>query len=415
MLDFREIVGTKMNNKKVLIAGAGIAGLTLAYWLKKYGFNPTLIEKHKSLRTEGYKLDIRGAAVDVVKRMGLYPVIDQSKTDIQRALFVDRDGKIVTEMTPDLCGVRAEGDLEIVRGDLCQILFQAVGEIECLFDNSIASLSENEKGVHVTFEKGGPCLYDLVIGADGLHSKVRQLGFGDESKFLKELGIYISFYSIPNYLGLDRVEVEYHLQSKFAIAYCPAIGMAKAGFAFSSEPLKLDRFDKDKQQKLMQEVFQDAGWEVPRFLELMKEAPDFYFDCMAQVQMPKWTNGRLALVGDAAYAVSPIAGQGASVALVGSFVLAGELLEAGGDYHKAFERYEEALRLFIKENQGLAQMSQALMKGGSTSWIQAMLYGLVQFLARILPGNMIQFFKKIGLKRTTKAAQAINLKKYQIF
>src|ERR1700738_3174346 len=130
-----------MKNKHVLISGAGIAGLTLAYWLKKYGFVPTIVEKYPALRTEGYKLDIRGIAVEVIKRMGLQPAIFEARTEIQRALFVDSFGKILTETTPDLCGVRAKGDLEIVRGNLCQILFKHIGDTECLFNDSIKNIS----------------------------------------------------------------------------------------------------------------------------------------------------------------------------------------------------------------------------------------------------------------------------------
>lgn len=401
-----------MKNKNILISGAGIAGLTLAYWLKQYGFIPTIVEKHPTLRTEGYKLDIRGVAVEVVRRMGLQSAIFEARTEIQKALFVDSSGKILKETSPDLCGVRAEGDLEIVRGDLCQILFKQVDNIDYLFGDSIKNISESEKGVHVEFERNEPRLFDLVVGADGLHSKVRKLVFGDEFHFLQELGLYISFYSIPNFLHLDRVEIEYHSPKRFVIAYCPRDGMAKAGFAFSSQPLQFDLSDQNQQQKFLQEAFVDAGWEVPRLLAFMKETPDFYFDCIAQIHMPHWTKGRMALVGDSGYAVSPIAGQGASVALVGAYVLAGELAKAQGDYTKAFACYEESLREFVKKNQKLARMSVTLMEGGDSSWLASTIVWLNHHLSRLLPASWIQFCKNWGLRQTTKAANAITLKDY---
>jgi 2-polyprenyl-6-methoxyphenol hydroxylase-like FAD-dependent oxidoreductase len=402
-----------MKNKNILISGAGIAGLTLAYWLKKYGFVPTIVEKHPTLRTEGYKLDIRGVAIEVVKQMGLQSAIFDSRTAIQKALFVDSSGKVVTETSPDLCGVRAEGDLEIVRGDLCQILFKQIGDVECLFGDSIKNISQNENGVHVEFARNESRLFDLVVGADGLHSKVRKLGFGEESQFLRELGLYISFYSIPNFLHLDCVEIEYHSPKRFAIAYCPRDGMAKAGFAFSAQPTQFDLHDLSQQQQFLQEAFVGAGWEIPRFLAFMKEAPDFYFDCMAQVHMPHWTNGRIALVGDSGYAVSPLAGQGSSVALIGAYVLAGELAEAQGDYSKAFQEYENCLRDFVKKNQNLSKMSVALMEGNGSSWLTSTIIWLGHYLGRLMPGKLIQFFKKLGLKQTTKAANALKLKEYQ--
>ncbi len=390
---------------KVLISGAGIAGLTLAYWLKRYGWTPILIEKHPDLRAEGYKIDIRGKAVEVIKQMGLHPAIFEARTQIREARFVDGSGKLIAQTNPDLCGVRSDGDLEIVRGRLCQILYQNLGDTECLFGDSIKSLVENGDGVGVEFEKGRARSFDLVIGADGLHSKVRQLAFGNESGFLRELGLYVSFYSIPNYLELDQVEIEYHMPKRFAIAYCPKDGMAKAGFAFSGKPGQHElHHHPEHQKKFLREAFADAGWEVPRFLHLMNESPDFYFDCMAQIHMPHWTKGRVALIGDAGYAVSPIAGQGASVALVGAYVLAAELAKMQKDYKSAFLNYETTIKDFVKKNQDLAKMSGNLVS--TPLW-------LMKIFFRWMPKNGIQFFKNLGLRKTTKAANAINLSVYE--
>lgn len=295
---------------------------------------------------------------------------------------------------------------------MCQILFDQIGDVECLFDDSIKHLSESEKGVHVEFEKNEPRLFDLVIGADGLHSKVRKLVFGDESLFLRQLGLYVSFYSIPNFLHLDRVEIEYYLPKKFVIAYCPRDGVAKAGFAFSAQS-QYDLREQSLQQKLLEETFINSGWEVPRLLSFMKDSPDFYFDCMAQVDMPHWWKGRVALAGDSGYAVSPIAGQGSSLALVGAYVLASELAEAGGDYTQAFPRYDECLREFVKKNQELCKMSARLMEGKDSSWITSALIWLSHHLMQLLPGSWIQFCKNWGLRQTTKAANALALKDYQ--
>lgn len=401
-----------MKNKTILISGAGIAGLTLAYWLKQYGFVPIIVEKHPTLRTEGYKLDIRGIAMEVIKRMGLHSAIFEARTQIEKALYVDRSGKVLTETSPELVGVRAKGDLEIVRGDLCQILFKQIGDVECLFGDSITNMTQNEKGVEVTFERNRPRFVDLVIGADGLHSRVRKLVFGEESHFLRESGLYVSYYSIPNFLDLDRVEIEYHLDKGFAIAYCPRDGLAKAGFAFYSPPPQVDLRDKSQQQRFLREAFIDAGWQVPRLLSYMKESSDFYFDCIAQIHMPHWTKGRVALVGDAGYAVSPVAGQGTSVALVGAYVLAGELAEAEGNYIRAFQRYEEGLLAFVKKNQKLAQFSITLMKRKSSRWFTPILDCLNHEWLRWLPTSLIQISKKWMLRRTAKAANALKLKDY---
>lgn len=362
---------------------------------------------------EGYKLDIRGAAVEVLDRMGLRDEVYAARTQIKRALYVNHTGNVVAESSPDLCGVRSDGDLEIVRADLCAILSKAMGDVECLFGNSIRSLTQTDSDVRVDFGDGSHRNFDLVIGADGLHSRVRELAFGSEAEFLHNLGLHISFYSIPNYLHLDRVEIEYHSGTKFAIAYCPQNGIAKAGFAFASQGNDDNLRERAQQEQYLAQAFAGSSWEIPRLLEHMSNSPDFYFDCMAQIRMPQWTKGRFALVGDAGYAVSPLAGQGTSVALVGAYVLAGELAAAKGDFKLGFTNYENALRGFVAQNQALAKMSQTLLSPSSNSWAARAVLWVNELLTRWLPARWIHYVKNLGLKRTHAAANAIALKDYE--
>jgi len=395
-----------MKNKHVLISGAGVAGLTLAYWLKKQGFVPTLIEKHPSLRTGGYKIDLRGVALEILKRMGIYSTIVEQRTAIDHAICVDKQGNQVAEMTADLSGTRLEGvDLEIMRGNLCVIMKQAIEDVECLYGDSIVRLTENLDGVCVEFEKSIPRTFDLVIGADGLHSTVRKLIFGDESNFSKEFGVYVSVFSIPNFLNLTACEIEYHSPQRYVNVYRDRNDPnAKAAIAFSL-PEPFSSRDPKEQKRMMEKVFADSGWEMPRILEAMQESPDFYFDAMAQIHMPTWSKGRVTLVGDAAYSATPMSGQGTSIAIAGAYVLAGELAEAQGDYKRAFFRYEQLVRPFAEKNQALAKMSARIMKSSSYSkWIN--------LIGSLLPAKVILYFKKLGLKRTTKAANALILKDY---
>jgi 2-polyprenyl-6-methoxyphenol hydroxylase-like FAD-dependent oxidoreductase len=387
----------KMKNKRVLISGAGISGLTTAYWLKQYGFEPTVVERHPLLRTGGYKIDIRGAAIEVIKKMGAYPVVLEGITEIQGATIIDSSGKPATELTADLCGGRVEGDIEIMRGDLCEILFKHIGEIDSLFGDYITQITQKEEGVYVEFAQNEPRMFDLVIGADGLHSAVRKLVFGEESYFLKELGMYIAVYRVPNFLNLDRREIEYFEAQKFVNVYSSRGDVdATVGFAFASE-----------QQKLLEEAFTNVGWEIPRFLAAMKGVPDFYFDSAAQIRMPHWWEGRVALVGDAGYAPSPLSGQGTSVAIVGGYVLAGELAKAEGDPTLAFTEYEKELRRFVKKNQELVKMNVALMAEKDT-WIA----WLHRQLMELLPGSWLELLKKWGTKRIHEAANDLELKNY---
>lgn len=396
----------RMKNKNVLISGAGVAGLTLAYWLKKFGFNTTLIEKHPVLRTGGYKIDIRGAALEILKKMDLHQQVLENRTAIRRAISVDEAGQQVAEMSADFSGSRIEGvDIEIMRCQLCRLLKESVGEIECLFGEVITALEETSVGINVTFEKSSPRLFDIIIGADGLHSNVRRLGFGPESLFSKEFGVYVAVFSIPNFLKLDTAEIEHFSNQRFLNLYKDKNDShVTVSLAFSSpEPFDLRSSQAQKQQ--ICKVFADFGWEMQKILAAMNESQDFYFDSTAQIHMPAWSKGRIALVGDAAYSPTPMSGQGTSIAIIGAYVLAGELAEAKGDFKKAFQNYESQLRPFIKLNQDLAKTSAAIMSGSFYSKI-------VFKLLALMPKFCIHYFKNQTLQRISKAANAITLKEY---
>ncbi len=384
-----------MQNQRILISGAGVAGLTLAFWLRKYGFTPTLIERNPMLRKGGYKIDIRGVAIEVVKEMGLYDKILNEHTEIRGATFIDHEGKEITEMHGDLYGLRVGEDVEIMRGDLCQILASSVEGIETIYDDEILHIGEP---CDVTCKKSKTRSFDLVIGADGLHSRVRKLTFGEEKDFIKPLGLYISIFSIPNFLELDRWEMEYQEAKRFLNVFSiKGEEAAKAAFVFLS---KEEMGKISNPQELLQEEFSHAGWKVGEILSHMKNAPDFYFDVVAQIHMPKWSQGRIALLGDAAYSASPMSGQGTSLALVGAYVLAKELYLAQGDYKTAFEKYEKNLRSFVKKNQQLAIHSVQAVTGMGKS-----------YLPRWLFKYWLEWSQKNTLKRIHKAANAYPLRR----
>ncbi len=309
-------------------------------------------------------------------------------------------------MSTDLLGTRLEGvDLEIMRGTLCLIMKEALEDIDCLFGDSITQITDSTDGVSVKFEKNKTRTFDIVIGADGLHSKVRRLTFGDESNFLQEFGVFVSVFSIPNFLAEADCEIEHHSLRKFVNIYRdPKDNNAKVAIAFSVDKPFHSR-NPDEQKKLLEEVFTSSGWKMPQILEAMKNSPDFYFDSMAQIHMPNWSKGNIALVGDAAYSPTPMSGQGTSVAITGAYVLAGELAAAQGESKIAFAHYEQLMRPFAKKNQDLVKMSARIMK---SSFYSIWLYQL----GSIMPTKLIHYFKTLALKRTTKAANAITLKEY---
>src|SRR5262245_498836 len=398
---------------RVLISGAGPAGLTTAYWLRRYGYSPTIVERAPSLLVGGYKIDVRGAALQVLREMGVHDAVVAAHTDMQGAVLVDKEGNVINRMSGDDFGHRVGGDVEIVRGTLCQILRDHLGEVELLFGDTIQGITQSSNSAQVQFTKNGVREFDCVIGADGLHSNVRRIVFGEESRFLRDLGLYLCVYSIPNYLKLDRMEIQYSELGRIAAIWSSRGDTnVRACFGVAAPSLQIGLHDRLQQQQALKTVYEGIGWEVPHLLEMMPEALDWYFDKAAQIVMPRWSQGRVALVGDAAYCASPMSGQGTSLALIGAYVLAGELAAASDDYQVAFAEYESAMRTFIEANQALGLRSSKIMLSGERKSVGGWL--LKQFM-RIIPGPVTEWLINRGTERITKAANAISLKDYSSF
>jgi 2-polyprenyl-6-methoxyphenol hydroxylase-like FAD-dependent oxidoreductase len=399
-----------MKNRTVLISGASIAGTTLAYWLHRHGFTPTVVERAPSIREGGYKIDIRGVALEIVTRMGIMDEIRRERTDVRGGSVVNAAGRRVKSMDGDSFGGRESHDAEILRGDLNRVIYDLTkGEVEYLFDNSIASLTNASEGVRVTFESGETRDFDLVLGADGLHSNTRALAFGPEERFVRDLGYYVSIFSVPNHLDLDRWELTYVSAGRTTLTYSTAKDTgAKAMFLFASEPLKYDHRDRAAQQRLLGDAYAGEGWEVPRLIAGMDDATDFYFDSLSQVHMDRWSKGRVALVGDSAYCASPASGQGTSLALVGAYVLAGELAAADGDHEAGFDGYEREMRHFAEQNQNLGpvHIRQMVMRSKAQVWFSMKMLSVLQHV----PGKDRMIAKV--LEPIQKAANAITLKSY---
>ncbi|MGE7883956.1 FAD-dependent monooxygenase [Bacillus sp. NPDC094077] len=393
---------------RVLISGASIAGPALAYWLHRYAFNVTVIERAPTLRTGGFGVDIRGAAITVLKEMGILDQVRAADTNSTGVHFVNDKGKIEGRISEVSMGNQQGVDIEIMRSDLSNILYDlAKDTVEYIWDDSITSVHETEAGVEVQFVHCKPQTFDLVIGADGLHSNVRTLTFGDEAQFKRTLGCYISIFTLENYLNLDRCTLIYSIPGKTVGMYSALDNTeAKGMFLFQSKPLKYDRYDVKVQKSIVENVFLGhSGWETSHLLKTMKEATDFYFDEICQIHMSKWSKGRIALVGDAAYGPSPLSGQGSSLALVGAYVLAGELNAAHGDYAHAFVAYEQEMRDFVERNQKIGLMAAKSMVEKSKFKIT-----LRNLMFRVPTLMTVQF--KLISKMIAKAANGIELKDY---
>jgi 2-polyprenyl-6-methoxyphenol hydroxylase-like FAD-dependent oxidoreductase len=327
-------------NEQILISGASIAGPTVAFWLAKHGFRPTVVERAPGLRTGGNGVDVRGQAVEVAERMGIMPRIRAAATDVIGTSFVDSTNRSVARI--DMQAIQRKygsGEVEIMRGDLVAILHQATKDgVEYVFDDSIRTLQQDDDGVTVSFDRGATRRFDLVIGADGLHSVVRRLVFGPEERFLRYLRHYFAFATADPALGADRWMTIYNLPGKMAGVYRSGNHAgAKAYLMFRQlEPLTYDHRDLEQQRRLLAGVLAD---------------PELYFDSLSQVRMPSWSSGRVTLVGDAAHCASPVCGCGAMLGMIGAYRLAGELSAGQGDHRAAFARYEEGHRPLVERSQ----------------------------------------------------------------
>ncbi|OBB80099.1 hypothetical protein A5760_01460 [Mycobacterium colombiense] len=346
---------------RVLVSGASVAGAAAAFWLGRHGFSVTVVERHRGPRPGGQAIDVRGPALTVLERMGLLGAAQKRKTQIQGSSVVDRDGNELsrdTESTPT-GGPIDSPNIELLRDDLVELLYGASQwTAEYLFDDTITALQDDGAAVRVTFERAAPRSFDLVIGADGLHSNVRRLVFGPEEDFIERLGTHAAIFTVPNFLDLDYWQMWHYGDASMAGVYSARNNTeARAMVGFMDTDLRIDYRDTAAQLAELERRMAGDGWVRPQLLEYMRTAPDFYFDEMSQIKMDRWSRGRVALVGDAGYCCSPLSGQGTSVALLGAYILAGELKAASQDgtvdYEAGFANYQREFSDYVKRNQWL--------------------------------------------------------------
>src|SRR5262245_32513000 len=343
-------------NERILISGASIAGPTVAFWLARHGFWPTVVERAPGLRAGGNGVDVRGEAVEVAERMGIMPRIRAAATDVIGTAFVDSTSRSVARI--DMQALQRKygsGEVEIMRGDLAAVLHEAtMDDVEYVFDDSISTLQQDDDGVTVTFERGATRRFDLVIGADGLHSTVRPLVFGPEERFLRYMRHYFAFATADPALGADRWMTIHNRPGRMAGVYRSGNHTgAKAYLMFRQpEPLTYDHRDIEQQKHLLREAYGGvSSWHVPQLLAGALADPELYFDSLSQVRMPSWSAGRVTLVGDAAHCASPVSGSGAMLGMIGAYRLAGALSAQQGDHRAAFARYEECHRPLVERSQ----------------------------------------------------------------
>lgn len=341
-----------MTQKKILISGASIAGPTLAYWLDRFGFVTTIVERADSLRLGGQNVDIKGTAQKVAQLMGIEDEIRAADTGELGVRFVNKDNITKAELPKGESNL-GTSELEILRGDLVKILYKHTKDnVEYIFGNQITELTEFKDGVKVTFKNGDKRDFDLVICADGIRSRTRYLIFGDEP-IVRPVGLYVSYFTIPRASSDSLWARWYNATNSRVIVMRPDNeGTTRASFSFLSKPMGYEKLSSSEQNEILKQKFSDAGWEATRVLSALENNTDIYFDAISQVIAPRWSKGRCAMTGDAAFCPSPLTGMGVSLSVLGAYILAGEL-SRNSDYQKAFAEYENVFRPYVTKIQKL--------------------------------------------------------------
>jgi 2-polyprenyl-6-methoxyphenol hydroxylase-like FAD-dependent oxidoreductase len=344
--------------KSVLISGAGIAGATLAWWLARSGFAVTVVERAGAARSSGNPVDVKGAALAAATAMGLDGKLRETATRVREILFVGADGRALARIGMEAFST---GDsIELPRGDLARLLYEAGrDDAEYLFGDQVTAVAEDQDGLDVRFESGAERRFDLLFGADGLHSQVRRLMFGGEAGFVRHMGLYVATFPLPGE-GADPNAVLVHNRPGRAVSIHPARGEALCGLIFRQpEVIGFDYRDQARHRRILMEAYDGVGWRAPELIERAMTTSDLYFDSVSRVTLASWSRGRVALVGDAASCIS-LFGDGSSLAIAGARIL-GEELAAVPNHASAFARYEQRHRRAVDPGLRYAWLAAALI------------------------------------------------------
>ena len=349
-------------NGNVLISGAGVAGLAAAYWLDRAGLTTTLVELAPAFRRGGQAIDIRGVALDVVSAMGLLDDARAWRTRLKGMSMLDADGNEIhrTEERTFSAGRLDSEDIELFRDDLCELLMGAMSDrVEFIYGDSIAAIADRGDGAAVTFASGLERKFDLLIGADGIYSTVRTKCFAKESSFVFPLGMVLALFSIPNLIDLTDWQLG-HRQDGVGYVIYPSHDKSelRIGVGFAAPESAVARSDTEAQKRMVAAKCAHLKGAFPQFIDAMNATNQFYFNELAQIRMPSWSKGRVVLAGDAAHCASPFSGQGTSLALVGAFVLARELVRNWSNPAQAFAAYEHRMWPYVNLNQALVDLTR---------------------------------------------------------
>ena len=374
---------------KILISGGGIAGLTCAYWLHRQGHQPIVIEKAKQLRKEGYLIDFVGTGWDVANRMNLVPQLEQKALPVSGVRYPNSQGETAARFDLDTLKKAlniTDKFMTLNRADLEEVLYDAVkNDVEVRFDCSIEHINQTAKAVTATLTGGQQETFELLVGADGIHSNTRELVFGNEAEFAAYLGYQVATCIIPAGIAIGDDLVTYNEPDRQANLYRVDDDEMLAFFIYKAADA--GHVPQAKRKTRLQAKFAGAEWRLPEMLAMIADDTPIFMDTVTQIMMPTWHNGRIVLIGDAAYCLTLISGQGASMAMGGAYFLA-QALQQSPDYQTAFLQYENRLRPTIEETQEKARRFAPRFVPGSQFqiWLNNRIVKLsnISFFSRII-------------------------------
>jgi 2-polyprenyl-6-methoxyphenol hydroxylase-like FAD-dependent oxidoreductase len=348
--------------QRILISGAGVTGLALAYWLKRLGMGVTVIERSPGFRRGGHAIDVRGAALEVLKAMKLHDQASALRTRSKGMSVLDSQGNEIrrTEERTFSAGRLDSKDLELFRDDLCQLLLDSLGNsVPVRYSESIRALTEDTSGVTVNFVTGLQERFDMIVGADGVYSHTRKLVFDEEAAVVKPLGAVLAFFGVPNSLGLEHWQLTHRADGVGYVMY-PSREQdeLRVGVGYGVQGNEVPRHDEAAQKAMVAERCAGLHGFFPQIVDAMRETPQFYYNELAQIHMSQWFRGRVVLAGDAAHCASPFTGQGTSLALVGALILAHALSRQPTQPSEAFTAYEQRMRSYVALNQALLDLTR---------------------------------------------------------
>lgn len=341
---------------RILISGAGIAGLTLAYWLKQYGHDAVVIEKAPNMRTEGYMIDFGGTGWDVADRMGIIPQLAQKQQHLDAIFYKNGRGKTTSQIAlSKLYGAAKVGGKFIVinRRDVAQVIYETIQQqVEIRFDTTIQHIEQTPNQITITFADENVEQFDLLIGADGIHSTVRQQAFGAESTFAHYLGYHFAVFVVPAQIAL---EAAYYLYVEPGVQfgiYPMGDGRWMVYTVYQSESQTVP--PPAHRANMLRQILKPLAWVVPDVLAHLSEEDYIFADTVTQIRMPRWSTNQVGLIGDAAYCPTLVSGQGASMAMAGAYFLAEALVQMS-NAQDALQAYENRLRPHIQKIQKSAR------------------------------------------------------------